>query len=522
MPSRLFKFTAACALLVPLFSLAIVSCRISEGSIDALWTERAEKSAQLPVGTLVGSGGLRLSSTRIPIRPSPRPPEVRLSPTDDAPHALPTLRSESTQVIVVEGDTLKNIAQRYRVSLVDVVTANNLPNPDFLQIGQTLVIPPQHAGETAPSFKIIPDSELVYGPYAASFDVSAFLLEHNGGLAAYREDVDGTILGAADIISRVAGEVSINPRLLLALLEYQSGWLTRPVEAGEAQDYPLGFVNPERRGLYRQLSWAAGEVSRGFYLWQVQGIALWILKDGSTYAPSPIINAGTAGVQELFAELYGKTDWDRAVSAEGLYRTYSSLFGDPFDYSFDALLPSELEQPPMQLPFESGIVWAFTSGPHGGWSSDTGWAALDFAPPAYEIGCQPSNDWVTAVADGQVIFSQDGMVIQDLDGDGYWQTGWSILYMHIEGRERVDAGTDLMTGERIGHPSCEGGFSTGTHVHIARRYNGVWIPADGDLPFVLDGWVSAGAGIEYEGTLQKGAKILTAYSGRNPGNEIVR
>jgi LasA protease len=466
--------------------------------------------------------GIPPKSTNIPIRPSPRPPGLRPSPTADAPQIMPTLRIQPTQVIVAEGDTLKNIARRFQVSLMDLITANNLLNPDLLQIGQTLIIPPQSAGEAAPSFKIIPDSELVYGPYAASFDVNAFVVERGGGLAAYQEDVDGIRLGAAEIITRVAREVSINPRLLLALLEYQGGWLTRPVAEAELQDYPLGFVNPERRGLYHQLSWAAGELSRGYYLWQVHGIGLWILKDGSTYAPSPVINAGTAGVQELFAELYGKGDWERAISAEGLYQTYTSLFGDAFDNAFDALLPPELEQPQMQLPFEPGVVWAFTGGPHGGWSSETGWAALDFAPPADDIGCQPSNDWVTAVADGLIVFSQDGAVIQDLDGDGYWQTGWSVLYMHVEGRDRVGIGSMLQAGERIGHPSCEGGISTGTHVHVARRYNGVWISADGNLPFVLDDWVSTGAGIEYEGTLQKGAKILTAFSGRNPENEIVR
>jgi hypothetical protein len=35
----------------------------------------------------------------------------------------------------------------------------------------------------------------------------------------------------------------------------------------------------------------------------------------------------------------------------------------------------------------------------------------------------------------------------------------------------------VKTGDRIGHPSCEGGAANATHVHIARRYNGEWIPA---------------------------------------------
>ncbi len=435
---------------------------------------------------------------------------------------MPTLRTQATQVVVAGGDTLKNIARRYQVSLAEMITANALTNPDLLQIGQTLSIPPQSASQMGPSFKVIPDEELVYGPYAADSNVSAFLSDKNNSLAAYREDVEGVSLSTAEIITRVASEVSINPRLLLAVLEYQSGWLSQASPRPELLDYPLGFINPERRGLYRQLSWAAAELARGFYLWQVHGIGMWVLKDGSTFSPSPQINAGTAGVQQLFSELYGSGEWERAVSQDGLYGTYRALFGDPFDYTYEDLLPPDLEQPEFHLPFEPGVVWAFTGGPHGGWSSETGWAALDFAPPAEDIGCQPSNDWVTAVADGMVVSAENGAVVQDLDYDGYWQTGWSVLYMHIDSRARVGFGTDVHAGDRIGHPSCEGGVSTGTHVHIARRYNGVWISADGDLPFVMDGWVSAGSGVEYDGTLTRGTQVLTAFDGRSPGNEISR
>jgi murein DD-endopeptidase MepM/ murein hydrolase activator NlpD len=94
--------------------------------------------------------------------------------------------------------------------------------------------------------------------------------------------------------------------------------------------------------------------------------------------------------------------------------------------------------------------------------------------------------------------------------------------MHIDSQERVQHGTFVKAGERIGHPSCEGGVSNGTHVHIARRYNGEWIPADQSLPFVLDGWVSLGAGKEYDGYLQLGSQKIEAYSGNSTENDIQR
>jgi murein DD-endopeptidase MepM/ murein hydrolase activator NlpD len=94
--------------------------------------------------------------------------------------------------------------------------------------------------------------------------------------------------------------------------------------------------------------------------------------------------------------------------------------------------------------------------------------------------------------------------------------------MHIESRGRVEVGQYVRAGERIGHPSCEGGFSTGTHLHLARRYNGEWIAADGDLPFVMDKWVSYGVGIEYDGYLTRNARTVTAWNGRSPENQISR
>jgi murein DD-endopeptidase MepM/ murein hydrolase activator NlpD len=116
----------------------------------------------------------------------------------------------------------------------------------------------------------------------------------------------------------------------------------------------------------------------------------------------------------------------------------------------------------------------------------------------------------------------NGAVVQDLDGDGSEQTGWTVLYMHIESRERVEAGAYLEAGERIGHPSCEGGVSTGTHLHLARRYNGEWIPADQDVPFIMDDWVSTGLGYEYDGYLERGGDSVEALEGRHPENAIER
>jgi murein DD-endopeptidase MepM/ murein hydrolase activator NlpD len=215
-------------------------------------------------------------------------------------------------------------------------------------------------------------------------------------------------------------------------------------------------------------------------------------------------------------------DWTHAVAREGFSYTYQSLFGNPFRVAFEPLIPPDLIQPELTLPFEPGATWAFTGGPHGAWDSGSAWAALDFAPPAQAEGCITSDEWVAASAPGLVVRSEYGGVVVDLDGDGYEGTGWALFYMHIESRDRVAVGASVKAGDRLGHPSCEGGVSNGTHVHFARKYNGEWIEADGALPFVLDGWLSAGLGKEYDGTLSKEGVILEACDCRAAGNEISR
>jgi len=92
--------------------------------------------------------------------------------------------------------------------------------------------------------------------------------------------------------------------------------------------------------------------------------------------------------------------------------------------------------------------------------------------------------------------------------------------MHIADEGKATLGQDLKTGDRIGHPSCAGGPATGSHLHIARRYNGEWIPADQDIPFILSGWVSRGDGLEYDGTLQKGESVIEAAGFPTDENKV--
>ena len=442
--------------------------------------------------------------TRAPLTilvPTHNPDASLVTPTPDRPRTLPTPRQAADQHVVAAGDTLGSIAEANGISVEALEQANGLSGTSVLSIGQTLNVPPPHPVAAGSAFKIIPDSELVYGPASAPFDIDAFVQSENGYLANYTQDVNEETYTGARVVQRVAQDYSVNPRLLLALLEYRSKWVTSAEPVAGTADYPLGFVEPNHVGLYHQLAWAANQLNRGFYLWRVNAIGGWVLGDGSVVPIDPGINAGTAGVQGFFSVLDDRQTWDTDVNAFGLFQTYFFLFGNPFDLAIEPLMPVNLSQPRMDLPLAHGSQWAFTGGPHAGWDSGSAWAALDFAPSDV-MGCAMSQEWVTAVADGFIVRASNGAVIQDLDGDGYEQTGWDVLYMHMAAQDRVAADTYVSTGDRIGHPSCEGGVSNAAHLHLVRKYNGEWISADGPLPFVLGGWVSSGNGIEYDGYLK--------------------
>jgi murein DD-endopeptidase MepM/ murein hydrolase activator NlpD len=137
-------------------------------------------------------------------------------------------------------------------------------------------------------------------------------------------------------------------------------------------------------------------------------------------------------------------------------------------------------------------------------------AALDFAPATDKTGCGSTPTWILASAPGLVVRSGNGLVVVDLDGDGSEQTGWNMLYLHVANQDRVAKGQWVEMKDAIGHASCEGGRSTGTHLHIARKYNGEWIIADGPAPFVLSGWTAVAGEKPYEGKLVKDNRVITS------------
>lgn len=449
--------------------------------------------------------------TKVPT-PTPRPD----LPTPTSAVAVPPPITNDQPPILYNtqaGDTLPVVAVRFGVLPEEITSPDEIPAEALINPDQLLVIP-NRIGETTPNQRIIPDSEIVYSPSAIDFDVHEYVRTAGGYLNRYSEFLgkSGTVSGP-EIVRRVALDNSINPMLLLALIEYHSGWVSGEPASPAAEQYPLGLRDAGREGLYKQLTWTVNQLSVGYYAWREGRLTELAFPDGRTLRLAPDLNAGTVALQYLFARMYPLEGWAGALDLEnGLMATYTRMFGSPWLRAqlVEPLYPPDLAQPELILPFMRNQLWAYSGGPHGAWEHDGAWAAIDFAPGSAKPGCEISYSWVTAAGAGLVVRSERGVVMVDMDGDGFEQTGWAILYLHVAEESRVPVGTLVEQGDRLGHPSCEGGLSTGTHVHIARKYNGEWIPADGPMPFVLGGWRAHSAGEAYQGTLTRGDQTVTA------------
>ncbi|MBM3129329.1 MAG: LysM peptidoglycan-binding domain-containing protein [Chloroflexi bacterium] len=424
--------------------------------------------------------------------------------------------------VVRSGDTLGAISARFDVALDELMRINGIANPNALQIGQQLKIP-VIVTRGAPGEKLLPDSEVVYSPAYASFDVSAFVNQSPGYLAAYRERVEGEWLTGAQIVQLVAERYSVGPRVLLALLEHQSGWVTSAVLSPNQIAYPISAT--ERQGLFSQLSWAANRSNEGYYGKITGRLAAFRLRDRTRVRIAGNANPGTLAIQNVLAQLYGWDAWQAQIGNEGFIATYRRLFGDPNQFAIEPLVPPDLKQPTLRLPWSDGETWYYTGGPHSGWGDLASWSAVDFTPNdiAGSGSCLASRRLAVAAAPGKVIRAERGRVIVALNGGDFQGKGWALLYLHIATTGRVALGAQVNVGDPIGRPSCEGGESDASHLHFARLYNGQWIGAE-TLPLILSGWTILPTAAEraYDGTMKRGAETREACNCRDdPKNAIV-
>ncbi len=366
-------------------------------------TSLVENTAQLPASAQADTpipefpdpttGIIPLETLGIPTAEvDPSTPDLTSLPPLPSPTFTPEVSEVNNAPILYyaqAADTLRVVAVRFGVKSGEITSPEPIPETGFINPGQLMIIP-RRLSNTTTSQHILPDSEVVFSPSAVNFNVKDFADQAGGYLKSYDEWHKSTgNQSGADIILRVALENSINPRLLLALLEFHSHWVYDRPTGQAGIDYPLGRIQPSVKGLYNQLVWAVNQLSIGYYAYREGRLTEIHFSDGVTTRLAPDLNAGTAALQYYFAQLYDSRRWLEVLDVNtGFPALHAQLFGDPWERAstVEPLYPAGVTQPPLTLPFARGWTWSYTGGPHGAWEHDGAYAALDFAPGASEIG----------------------------------------------------------------------------------------------------------------------------------------
>lgn len=451
-----------------------------------------------------------------PFSPTPLGGQSSLEITNFDPNLYVSYHARS-------GDTLPVVAIHFGTTPDQILSPQPIPAAGLIPPGQQLIIPRPAESANYPE-PVLPDSAVVDSPCADNFDLRSFIQQSGGTLAQYSQEVNGKTLDGAEIVRLVQENTSVNPRLLLAWIEFRSGWVTSK-PADPSIPYPLDLRIPNYEGLYLELSLSAKLLNTGYYAWRQGLMTDLTFADGKSTRIAPELNAGSVGLQYLFAQVYRLGTWENALyGPAGFLAVYTRLFGDPAQCAslVEPLFTAGLQTPRLELPFAAGEPWALTGGLHADWNTGTPLGALDFAPITGEAPCAVSRTWVLASAAGTVIRSENGIVLLALEDEKGQRTGWELLYMHVAEKDRVPVGTRVATDDRLGHPSCEGGDATGTHVHLARKYRGEWIGVNDAFPLVLSGWKAIPGEKPFFSTLVKDGQVVTARPDGMYNSQITR
>jgi LasA protease len=457
---------------------------------------------------------------------TPRPEDGIPVDPEIAATSTPPLVLEGYLVYVSQpGDTTVALARRFSSEPDLLLSEAGLPASGFLNNGTVVYVPFDETTEDfTPASLTLPDAAIVYGLLDSGFDVVSYVDQAGGYLSHYQEVVGESTKSGAQIVQEVALMHSVSPKMLLALLEYQSGWVLADEPGMENNAYPVGYGISTHKGLYQELYIAGRELLKGYYGWR-EGSANQLRFANGTQRLHPALNAGTSAVGHVVAGLYPKSAWGAVMyGQDSLAMVYAGMFGDPFAETAQGRshLPDGLRQPDLTLPFLPGEDHYLTSGPHRAWGIGSPWAAIDFAPADGTRSCQTASYRITAAGSGVVVRSEPGIVVLDLDKDGDETTGWVLFYLHVAEKDRAQVGAQLNVDDLIGYASCEGGVATGTHVHFARKYNGEWMPAAGPIPMVLSGWVVEQGPLEYNGQLRREGVMVVANPNPNQTARISR
>jgi murein DD-endopeptidase MepM/ murein hydrolase activator NlpD len=361
-----------------------------------------------------------------------------------------------------------------------------VPDSGEAPVGPTGVIPdvtptagPEVPAPVVPRATVIDDSQYYYAENFYAPQIQAYLDSQPGPLKGISVAVGSRQHTFAEILASQTSLYSLNPQVVLALIEQQSGIVTQANVQPERVDWALDFRGDEGRwrGIIAQTRWAVRELHHAQRDFSTGPELTYV--DGSHSAVPAGFNVGDYGVARVLAatttadQLAAKLDG----GPNSFIQTFKRLWGDPRD---ELPSPHTVAAPFMTLPLkraypissffdhetpflrENGTIVTYRGDRADNLSYDghDGWDYAAMAPTR-----------ALAAASGAVVFagnSDDGCgialaVIID-HGNGY-----RTLYWHLD-EILVDPGP-VEGGAEIGVVGSSG-CSTGPHLHFQTQFLG--------------------------------------------------
>lgn len=315
-----------------------------------------------------------------------------------------------------------------------------------------------------------------------------------------------------ETIMHYAGYYSINPKLLISMIESQSKLVTSPSE--KAYLFPFGNLS-KNKGFKSQIKDVSSQLSKRFYAYKKLTLNVdknnFVLRNNvtsnsaATIAIASMLTSNNKTellpVKNKYAHLKNHNSpleesgsKQNEININHILNAYENIFAQ----TSDELISNNNEQvkksvtrkrasntnaltkaaavnvPSLYLPWTSGWSWKTSGGAHGFDGSTWPLSSLDFYYPGGNSGWGGNKPAVYASHGGTVTwYSRCNMRITHA-------SGIATNYYHMDNLQ-YGSGTYINAGTYIGTYAntksaslCEGGTSTGPHLHISLLKNGYY------------------------------------------------
>ncbi len=270
------------------------------------------------------------------------------------------------------------------------------------------------------------------------------------------------LVNFSEIISHWSGYSSISPKIIIALIEYQTGLVSAENTNAVELYAPLGNLS-EKTGFSEQVRDVAVRLADQFYQngnnSQLALQQIMMQNDG-------VQRSKPASFVDIFYQLF-------PLEEEKQHEERSSNVGFPSG----ALPPDTL----LQLPYPVGESWRFGGSHTSSGSGSYPQSSLDFfAASGGGWGTDTSGYWVSASTGGTAV-RHSSCSVEVISPGGEWSTSYYHLdNVQITTNQGVSRNTPLANyADNEPQALCNGGSSTGPHVHFSLKQNGLYSDLNG-------------------------------------------